>query len=54
MKKLFLLIVFCSFLSAEIDWSDSNDCELPNHSNFVNKMISKMSLEQKIGQIIMP
>ena len=54
MKKLFLLIVFCSFLSAEIDWSDSNDCELPNHSNFVNEMISKMSLEQKIGQIIMP
>ena len=54
MKKLFLLIVFCSFLSAETDWSDSNDCELPNHSNFVNEMISKMSLEQKIGQIIMP
>ena len=54
MKKLFLLIVFCSFLSAETDWSDSNDCELPNHSNFVNEMLSKMSLEQKIGQIIMP
>ena len=54
MKKLFLLLIFFGYLSAEINWSDPNECKLPDHSIFVNKIISNMTLEQKVGQIIMP
>ncbi|MAR95425.1 MAG: glycosyl hydrolase family 3 [Gammaproteobacteria bacterium] len=54
MKKFFLLVFFNSFITAEVDWASSNNCELPNNSNFINSLISKMTLEQKVGQIIMP
>ena len=54
MKKLFFLLMFFGYLSAEINWSDPNECKLPDHSIFVNKIISNMTLEQKVGQIIMP
>ena len=54
MKKLFFLLIFFGYLSAEINWSDPNECKLPDHSIFVNKIISNMTLEQKVGQIIMP
>lgn len=54
MKKLFFLLIFFSYISAEINWSDPNECKLPDHSIFVNKIISNMTLEQKVGQIIMP
>ena len=54
MKKLFFLLIFFGYLPAEINWSDPNECKLPDHSIFVNKIISNMTLEQKVGQIIMP
>ena len=54
MKKLFFLLIFFGYLPAEINWSDPNECKLSDHSIFVNKIISNMTLEQKVGQIIMP
>ena len=54
MKKFLLLVFFNIPLFAEVDWTDSNQCVLPDYSNFVNEIINGMTLEQKIGQIIMP
>ena len=54
MKKLFFLVLFTSFIFPDVDWSDSNDCKLPDHSNFANEIIKEMTIEQKVGQIIMP
>ena len=54
MKKLFFLIFFNIFVFSDIDWSDVNSCKLPDYSNFVDEIIDEMTLEQKVGQIIMP
>ena len=54
MKKLFFLVFFCALSSAEVKWSDDNECVLPDNSIFINNIINKMTLEQKVGQIIMP
>ncbi len=54
MKKLISLFLFSSFLNAQVDWSDPNDCKLSDNSEFINILVSQMSLEQKVGQIIMP
>ncbi len=54
MKKLFFLVFFCALTSAEVKWSDANECVLPDNSIFINNIINKMTLEQKVGQIIMP
>ena len=54
MKKLFFLIFFNTFVFSDIDWSDVNSCKLPDYSNFVDEIIDEMTLEQKVGQIIMP
>ena len=54
MKKLFFLAFFCALTSAEVNWSDDNECVLPDNSIFINNIINKMTLEQKVGQIIMP
>lgn len=54
MKHLILLFLFSSFLNAKVDWSDPNNCELPDNSKFINLLVSQMTLEQKVGQIIMP
>ena len=54
MKKFLLLITFSSFISAQVDWSDANQCSLPDNSKFIEVILNNMSLEQKVGQIIMP
>ena len=54
MKKFLLLVFFNTFIIAEVDWSSPNKCELQDNSNFINSLISNMTLEQKVGQIIMP
>ena len=54
MKKLILLFIFNSFLYAEIDWSDPNECKLQNNLEFSKAILKKMTLEQKVGQVIMP
>ena len=55
MKKLLIIfIIFNTHISSSIDWSDSNECKLPDHSEFINSLVSQMTLEQKVGQIIMP
>ena len=54
MKKFLLLITFSSFISAQVDWSDTNECSLPDNSKFIEDILNEMSLEQKVGQVIMP
>lgn len=55
MKKLLIIfIIFNTHISSSIDWSDPNKCKLPDHSEFINSLVSQMTLEQKVGQIIMP
>ena len=55
MKKLLIIfIIFNTNISSSIDWSDPNECKLPDHSEFINSLVSQMTLEQKVGQIIMP
>ena len=55
MKKLIIIfIIFNTHISSSIDWSDPNECKLPDHSEFINSLVSQMTLEQKVGQIIMP
>lgn len=68
MKKYILLII--GFLIAslvgykfnadspntltEVDWTNSSSCNLQKEPDFINALIKKMTLEQKVGQIIMP
>ena len=54
MKKFLLLAIFNISIFADVDWSDSNECVLPNNTDFINKIVNGMTLEQKVGQIIMP
>ena len=54
MKKLFVLIIFSSCVSAQVDWSNQNACKLPNQSDLTNRILSNMTLEQKVGHVIMP
>ena len=54
MKKLFVLIIFSSYISAQVDWSNPNACKLPNQSDLTNRILNNMTLEQKVGHIIMP
>ena len=55
MKKLLIIfIIFNTNISSSIDWSDPNECKLPDHSEFISSLVSQMTLEQKVGQIIMP
>ena len=54
MKKLFLILSFSSFLFSDTDWNDQNDCSLPDNNNLVESILNNMTLEQKVGQIIMP
>ena len=59
---LFLLII-CSCSnetsyvvdnSEDVDWGNENQCNLEIDYEFINEIINKMTLEQKVGQIIMP
>ena len=54
MKKILFLIFLSTYIVADIDWSNTNDCKLPDYSAFINKIVNEMTLEQKVGQIIMP
>ena len=54
MKKILILIFLNSYIVADVDWSNTNECKLPDYSSFVNKIVNEMTLEQKVGQIIMP
>ena len=54
MKKLFVLIIFSSYISAQVDWSNPNACKLPNQSELTNRILNNMTLEQKVGHVIMP
>ena len=55
MKKfLIIFIIFNIHISSSVDWSDPNKCNLPDHSKFISQIVSGMTLEQKVGQIIMP
>ena len=54
MKKLFLIISFSSFLYSDTDWNDPNNCSLPDNNYLIETILNNMTLEQKVGQIIMP
>ena len=54
MKKLILLLLFNSFAYAQVDWSNPNECKLSDHTAFTKAILEKMTLEQKVGQVIMP
>ena len=54
MKKLFVLIIFSSCVSAQVDWSNPNSCKLPNQSDLTSRILNNMTLEQKVGHVIMP
>ena len=55
MKKLLIIfVIFNTYISSSVDWSDPNQCKLPDHSEFISQIVSEMTLEQKVGQIIMP
>ena len=54
MKKLFVLIIFSSCVFAQVDWSNPNACKLPNQSDLTSRILNNMTLEQKVGHVIMP
>ena len=55
MKKLLIIfVIFNTYISSSVDWSDPNQCKLPDHSEFISQIVNEMTLEQKVGQIIMP
>jgi len=65
-KSIFILsILFISSCSKSIDqsanasndsvdWSNTNQCTVSLDYDLINNLINKMTLEQKVGQIIMP
>ena len=54
MKK-FIALLLSFNLSANVNWSHESSCSIPNNEiQEVEKILSKMTLEQKVGQIIMP
>tara|TARA_B100000963_G_scaffold25183_1_gene18870 strand:- start:1349 stop:3211 length:1863 start_codon:yes stop_codon:yes gene_type:complete len=54
MKRLFFLFFLSSVLEANLDWSHSNTCQFEYDSKKVEAIISNMTIEQKVGHIIMP
>ena len=54
MKKFFSILLFNVAVLANTDWSNPNECVLPDNSKFIESMVNGMTLEQKVGQIIMP
>ena len=54
MKKFIALLLSLN-LSANVDWSHESSCSILNSEiQEVEHILSKMTLEQKVGQIIMP
>ena len=54
MKKFLSILLFNVSVLANTDWSNPNECVLPDNSKFIESMVNGMTLEQKVGQIIMP
>ena len=55
MKNLLIFfVIFNTYISSSVDWSDPNQCKLSDHSEFISQIVNEMTLEQKVGQIIMP
>ena len=68
--KNYSLIIACFFLfgcgersledrkdtikKSDVNWSNPKVCKNPADPDFINLIINKMTLEQKVGQIIMP
>ena len=53
MKKILILLI-SSNLSAQIDWSSDNTCNISSNNEMIDLIVSNMTLEQKVGQVIMP
>ena len=53
MKKILILLISFN-LSAQIDWSNENVCNISTNNEMVDLLVSNMTLEQKVGQVIMP
>ena len=41
-------------LNDSVDWSNTNSCAVSIDDMMINNLLKKMTLEQKVGQIIMP
>ena len=44
MTKFLPLIIFSLSISAQTDWSDKNECVLPNNESFINNIVKNLSL----------
>ena len=53
MKKILILLISFN-LSAQIDWSNDNTCNISSNNEMIDLIVSNMTLEQKVGQVIMP
>ena len=52
MKKVFsLTLIFSSLIHSEVNWEREQVCPVPDPA-FVNNLITKMSIEEKVGQVI--
>ena len=43
-----------SIVTEKVDWSNDRVCSISVDEAFINNIIKNMTLEQKVGQIIMP
>ena len=52
MKKVFsLTLIFSTLIYSEVNWEREQVCPVPDPT-FVNNLIAKMSIEEKVGQVI--
>ena len=52
MKKVFsLTLIFSTLIYSEVNWEREQVCPVPDPT-FVNSLITKMSIEEKVGQVI--
>ena len=53
--KRFLIFLFALNISASDDWSHKNSCSINSYDKeLIESLVKNMTLEQKVGQIIMP
>ena len=53
MKRFIFLVLLSANLSAEVNWSHTASCPSPDMAK-VEAILNKMTLREKVGQIIMP
>jgi len=53
MKRFIFLVLLSANLSAEVNWSHNASCPSPDMAK-VEAILNKMTLREKVGQIIMP